>query len=251
MPWHRAGCLAALVACILLQGCRTSKNEVENYLNSDRHFTQRRAEVAERYVIGCPDLLDVRVAGRPDVSGPRPVGVDGCLDLEPLGRPRVEGQTLGEAAQQIAELADVPAGQVEVRMLEYRSRSIYLFGEVTGLQRAVPYQGQETVVDLLRRTGGITSGAAPRDVYVVRSHVADAGRPEVFHVDLNSIVLKHDERTNVRLQPYDQLHVGGTRRSRLEACVPPWLRPCYHKLCKLLPLWDREDPGDKLEPASK
>ncbi|HYV37763.1 MAG TPA: hypothetical protein VE988_18910, partial [Gemmataceae bacterium] len=101
---------------------------------------------------------------------------------------------------------------------------IYVIGEVIGLQRAVPYHGQETVLDLLQRTGGITPGAEPEGVYVVRSHVGDAKRPEVFHVDLRAIVIDHDERTNLRLQPFDQVHVAATRRAGLQKIMPPWLR---------------------------
>ena len=45
------------------------------------------------------------------------------------------------------------------------------------------------MLDLLQRVGGIAPGAAPQDVYVVRSHLGE-GRPEVFHVDLDAIVLR-------------------------------------------------------------
>ncbi len=112
---------------------------------------------------------------------------------------------------------------------------IYLYGEVMGLQRAVPYQGHETVVDLLKRTGGITPEAAPSEVYVVRTHVTDIKRPEIFHVDLRAITLEHDERTNVRLEPFDQVHVGATKRAGVLKCVQPWLRPAFQKLWSWLP----------------
>jgi len=193
------------------------------------------AGVAESYIVVCPDVLDLVIENHPELSGLHPIGVDGRLDLEPLGRPRVEGHTVLEVGQQLADLADVPASKVHVQVGDYHGQCIYLFGEVMGSQRAVAYQGQETVLDLLQRTGGITPEAAPEEVYVVRTHVSDGKRPEVFHVDLQAIVLKHDDKTNLRLQPYDQVHVGATRRAGVQKCVPPWLRPCFQCLCGWVP----------------
>jgi hypothetical protein len=60
--------------------------------------------------------------------------------------------------------------------------------------------------------------------------VFDSQRPEVFHVDLASIVVKHDDRTNLRLQPGDQIYVGETRQARIEKCIPPWIRPLYQAI---------------------
>jgi protein involved in polysaccharide export with SLBB domain len=235
-----AGWCCALATLLLATGCRTLTPDFERDLMIGRGQAARNAGVAERYTATCPDVLDVVIANHAELSGPHPIGIDGRLDLEPVARPRVEGETIDEIAQQLASLVGLPVQVVQVRVQQYRSQCVFLFGEVKGLQRAVPYQGQETVVDLLRRTGGITAGAAPRDCYVVRTHVGDAKRPEVFHVDLQAIVAEHDARTNLRLQPYDQVHVGGTRRAGLEKCVPPWLRPLYQRLCAWVPL---PDPG--------
>jgi protein involved in polysaccharide export with SLBB domain len=193
------------------------------------------ASAAASYPVVCPDVLDLVIEGHPGLSGPHPIGIDGRLDLEPVGRPRVEGQTVPEINQQLAELLGMPRSAVHVSVGAYHGQCIYLVGEVTGLQRAVPYQGQETVLELLQRTGGITPGAEPEAVYVVRSHVSEGKRPEVFHVDLRAIVLNRDDATNLRLQPFDQVHVGATRRARVEKALPPWLRPCFDHLCSWVP----------------
>jgi protein involved in polysaccharide export with SLBB domain len=202
---------------------------------ADKGPADRDRGVAESYLVSCPDVLEVTIAERPDLGFRGPVGADGCADLGLLGRPRVEGKTVAGIALFLAEQAGVPAEQVHVRVAEFNSQPIYLFGQVSGLQRAVPYEGQETVLDLLQRVGGITPGAAPDDVYVVRSHLAEGTRPEVFHVDLRAIVLKNDYRTNLRLQPYDQVHVGETHQAKVERCIPPCLRPLYQALCDTRP----------------
>jgi len=247
--WKKPGALHGLravlpcasLASLLLAGC-CNTTKVEQNLMAYRGPYPAGAGISDSYIVTCPDTLDITFADHRTWSGLHPVGIDGRLDLEPLGRPRVEGQTGPEIAQKLADLANVPVSQVSVRVVEYRAQCIYLVGEVMGSQRAVPFKGQETVLELLQRTGGITPEAAPEDVYVVRPHVDDGKRPEVFHVDLRAIVLDHNNKTNLRLQPYDQVHVGATRRGALQKCVPPWLRPLYQRACDLLPQ-ERADNG--------
>jgi hypothetical protein len=83
---------------------------------------------------------------------------------------------------------------------------------------------------MLQRVGGITSGAAPTNIQVVRAHVADGKPPDVFQVDLEAILEKNDQETNVKLQPFDQVYVGQSRTSCIKKCLPPWMRPLYGRV---------------------
>ena len=207
----------------LLGGCATTPAAIDQAMMVG---VTDPARVAARYQVGCPDLLEITMPGRtirPEVR------VDGRVDLGALGKPRVQGQTLPAVARTVAGLADLPPGQVQVRVAAYRSQKVYIFGQVNGLQRAVDYRGPETVIDLLQRAGGISPGAEPDQVTVVRSHVATGGRPEVFTVALGDIVMNHDLRTNLQIEPSDQVHIGETRQSKFEKVVPPLLRPLYRQ----------------------
>lgn len=209
---------------LVLAGCVSGRASVEKNLLNDKHTTSRHDGVAEQYRVACPDVLEIRLDGS---TRRCPIEADGRVDLGTLGRVRVEGKNLQEVAEVVARAADHPPSALQVRVLEYRSRVLLLFGQVVGWQRTVPYQGQETVLDVLQRVGGITVGAAPEDVHVVRTHIGDGKRPEIFHVDLQAIVMKKDESTNIRLQPFDQIYVGETRQSRVERILPRWLRPMH------------------------
>jgi polysaccharide biosynthesis/export protein len=226
-----AFCLLPLA--FLSAGCAAARPHLDRALLAEQGTAARSEGVAAAYRAGCPDVLEVTVAAHAELTGRRTIGPDGRIDLGPYGRPHVEGLTVDEIARCVAEQAAVPPARVQVRVAEFHSQQVYLIGQVVGQQRAVPYQGQETVLDLLKRVGGVTPGAASDNVYVVRSRVAEGRRPEVFHVDLRAVVLRHDEQTNVRLQPSDQVFVGETRRSCLERCFPPWLRPTYQAMCGL------------------
>jgi protein involved in polysaccharide export with SLBB domain len=223
---------APFFALFFFSGCVVFHPPVDEALNGPGLPATSAAQVACTYRLSCPDTVEVTIDGRsPAVASRNRIGPDGRIDLGALGRPRVEGETVAEAAATVGRLAGVPADRVLVQVADYESQKVYVFGQVHGVQRAIPFRGQETVLDLLRRIGGITPGAEPQAVYVIRPHVASGARPEIFAVDLRAIVLQHDNRTNVRLEPFDQIYIGETPRASYAKCIPPFFRPVYEAVC--------------------
>jgi protein involved in polysaccharide export with SLBB domain len=198
---------------------------------ADKGAAVRNRGVTVVYRIHCPDVLDLAIDSRPDLNGRREVAPDGRIDLGSLGKLRVEGHSVPEVVFLLADVADVAPDHVHLTVTEFKSQQIYLYGQVIGWQRTVPYQGPETILDLLQRAGGITPGAAPNHVYVVRTRIAEGKPPEVFPINLHAIVTHSNEQTNLRLQPFDQVYVGEARKATLERCLPPFLRPAYETVC--------------------
>jgi polysaccharide biosynthesis/export protein len=241
--WERAGLFpeprrfpAALARTIIWAlllcptGCTATRSQINRSLADGSGPEVRPASPLEAYQVACPDVLDLQMPERADLCGRRHVGPDGRIDLGNLGRLRVEGQSTGQIAQQVALVAGLSQGAVQVRVIEYNSQHVYLAGQGAGQRHVVDYRGPETVIDLLRRVGGISAGAAPDAVFVVRNHVGEDKRPEVFRINLRAILLQNDPRTNVAVQPLDQIYVGETRTCSFEKCIPPWLRPVYEAI---------------------
>ncbi len=235
---------------VVLSGCVTNRAQIEQAVIAPRPSSSQSLQTASAYRARCPDLLHVDIAGLPQYSGPRRIEVDGRISLGEAGRAQVDGATTPEIVSAVAEVVGVPPEQVHVAVAEHKSQYLYLYGQIAGMQRAVPYQGPETVLDLLRRVGGLRTGAALRDITVIRPHVAEGKTPEVFHVDLAAIVLKNDAETNVLLEPFDQVHVGQSRRAHFSDCLPPWLRPVYDRLCGMKRLHENTNPQSPI-PNSK
>jgi protein involved in polysaccharide export with SLBB domain len=249
---RRLGWLGVLVPlCGLLSGCGLFKPHTDQELLAHNPAVGGPGRFAAQYAVHFPDMLDVYIEGRPEWSGRRPVGVDGRITLGPDVRLRVEGHTTPEIVELLAQETGAAAERVRVSVAEYKSQHLYLHGEVKGEPRAVPYLGPETVLELLQRAGGITPGAAPGDIQVVRPHVADGKQPEVFEVDLSAILQKKSDETNVKLRPLDHVYIGQTRTCSIRKCLPPWLRPLFTWLCGMsrpgqpsdLPPHERPFPG--------
>jgi polysaccharide export outer membrane protein len=222
-----------------LTGCALTQPHLDQAVQNDQGAADRNQGVAESYVVCFPDLLELKIASWPELSGLKAVDPDGRIDLGLVGRLRIEGRTVPETARCVAEALRIPPTAVSIRVADYRSQYIYLFGQGIGLQRAVAYKGPETVLDLLHRTGAIVPGAAPNEVYVVRHGAAPESWPQVLHIDLEAILRNKDQHTNVRLQAFDQVHIGETRQSRIAKCIPPCLRPAYEAVWGLRGKSDR------------
>lgn len=176
------------------------------------------APVAADYPVCFPDVLDLEVAGRPDCSGARLVYPDGRVDLGPAGEVFAEGCTSAELTRRIADTIGVPAQQVRCRVAAARSRVVYLVGSGATRPQAVPYRGPERVTDLLKRTGGLPDEPS-HDVRLVRRNVARGAPTESFRVDL-AAVRAGDARTDLVLQPNDEVHVDQPPDIRMAAFGP-------------------------------
>jgi len=220
--YFRARTRAAVLLLAATAGCASNRPRVDAALRASRPLTGP-ASPAAAYSVTCPDLLDVQVYGHPEWSGPHEIGADGCIVLAEVSPLRVEGLTPAQVAGRVAVALHLPRAAVGVQVAAYRSRQVFLFGQVEGPERALPYQGPETVADLLRRAGGLRPGADFRTVSVVRPHVAAGRRPEVFTVDLAAVLLRGDSKSNVILQPDDEVYIAETTRYSMLKALPEWM----------------------------
>jgi protein involved in polysaccharide export with SLBB domain len=220
----------------LLAGCAGPRYHVDQALMADRVPALGVGREVEDYLVAFPDVLTLTVPSRPRLTGNVRVEPDGYITLRGVGRVRVEGHNVSQIAGLVAARAGLDKDALDVDVAEFRSQQIYLYGASNGLQRAVDYRGPETVVELLRRTGGIKPGAAPGDIYVVRRNLTGEKASDVIQVDLRAIVEWGDRRTDVRLQPFDQVYVGETRNSLRLQSLPALLRPVCENL------WDLRRP---------
>jgi protein involved in polysaccharide export with SLBB domain len=213
---------AGLAGLVLLAGCCSPRAEPAA-LPPAVLAAAADAAPSPNYAVVFPDIVELSVSGRPECSGSRLVYPDGRIDLGPFGAVFAEGCTAAELTRRVADAAGVPAQQVRCQVAAARSRSVFLLGPGADRPRAVPYAGPERVTELLRRTGEFGADADLADVRVVRRNVARGQPTETFRVDL-AAARRGDDRTNVVLEPNDEVHVAPGRPLRLTAFAD-WVRP--------------------------
>lgn len=227
----RAAGVGFAILCLVIAGCK--KPHLDQALLKQQAGPGARERLVEQYAVRYPDVVNLQIAGHKDLSGPRPLSVEGKITLRPGVELRPEGHAAPVIARQVADQLGLPASSVQVTVVGYNSQRLFIQGEIKGETRAVPYVGPETILDMLQRVGGITSGANVEEIEIVRAHVAEGAAPEVFQVDLSAILLKNDQASNIRLRPYDQIYVGRKKTCRIKQGLPRWMHPLCDKLFDL------------------
>ncbi|MCS6787101.1 MAG: polysaccharide export protein [Thiobacillaceae bacterium] len=165
------------------------------------------------YKIGPGDILSITVWEHPELTIPagqfrraeeagHVVAEDGTIFFPYAGVLRVEGLTTREVrailAQRLTKTIKNP--QVDVRVISFRSKRVYVVGEVTkpGLQEIndVP----TSILDAINRAGGLTKDADASQVLLTRDG-------KTWRVDLQALYEEGAVNQNVMLKPNDIVYV--------------------------------------------
>lgn len=186
------------------------------------------------YRIGSADVLQIKVFDEPGLSNKFTVDSDGTITYPFLGRLEVRGKTLREVEDVLTTRlrADyVKNAQVTVEIDAFRSRSIFVIGEVKAPGKYI-IEGPVTLLEVIARAGSFTSTAGPTIVvqrYKDGMAAAVAAAPaqpnadntaELMRVDIedlkqgkvNANVLLQDSDTII-INPAERFYVTGFVRT--------------------------------------
>ena len=114
------------------------------------------------YVVGPNDVLGIKVLGEADLTGTYAVDTDGTIRFPFLDRVPVGGKTVQEIEFALTKLLSegfLNRPQVSVVITSYRSRSIYVLGEVRNPAK-YNIEGQTTLLEVIAQAGSFTPNAA-------------------------------------------------------------------------------------------
>lgn len=128
--------------------------------------------IAADAAIGPGDLFDVRVYGETALSSSYEVAPDGSINFPLIGVVKVQGKTPPQVERELeARLAEgyIKQPSVSVRVTEYRSRRVSIFGQVRQ-PGTFPYTENMSVVEAITKAGGFTGMARKNAVRVTRKN---------------------------------------------------------------------------------
>ena len=122
------------------------------------------------YVVGPQDVLAVQLFDQPDLGGKYTVEADGTFSFPLIGRVTAGGLTLRNVESELKK--QLAAGyftnpQVTVAVEQYRSRRVFVMGEVRN-PGPVPLTGGMTLIEALARAGS-TLPSASGEIAIVRA----------------------------------------------------------------------------------
>jgi polysaccharide biosynthesis/export protein len=172
---------------------------------------------ASEYVVGPQDLLNIIVYGELQLSGKIRVDNDGAFPFQYLGRVKAEGLTTGQIEKALRDgLGDgyLRSPQVSVEVIEYRSQSVFVTGEVR-LPNKYSLPGNSTLMDVLTLAGSVTANAGNWvQITHARAGVKGLG-PAVtseYDIRINLRDIQTGKAQNVQVQDGDTIFVPKTER---------------------------------------
>ena len=136
--------------------------------------TGTTAAAAADYKLGVQDVLKVTVFDEPTLTGTFRIDSDGAFQFPLIGRVQAAGSTLRTVETELTKrLADgwVRRPQVAVEVEQYRSRSVFIVGEVRTPGK-YPLAGQTTLIEALAQAGYMTATAGS-EVLVLHPEAGD------------------------------------------------------------------------------
>jgi polysaccharide export outer membrane protein len=174
-----------------------------------------------KYTLGPDDVLEVIVMRHPEFSGTYPVNLEGKIQYKFVGDMDVTGLTKTDLENKLKEAltAYIISPDVNVTILEYRSKVIYVLGEVGApgkyymrsesipLREAVVQAGLPTLAAAMRRCRLITPDRS--------------GNAKYKDVDLYALLYHGDLKKNVDMHPGDVLYVPATVMAKVIRVINP------------------------------
>src|SRR5688572_27836869 len=155
-----------LILIVFAGGCSHALAQATAPTPAARPATEAAASAAQMppgtdYVVGPQDVLNVRIYGEDKLSGKIRIDNDGSFPFEYLGRVKAEGMTTAQIEMYLVKaLGDgyLRSPQVSVEVIEYRSQSVFVTGEVRSPNK-YSLQGNQTLMDALTVAGSVTPNA--------------------------------------------------------------------------------------------
>lgn len=209
---YRSGVYLACAFSLLI-GCQTPQPAAQLPPAQLTH-----AASSPEYTVIFPDILELRVPGHEKWNGRHLIMPDGTIELGEH-RLQVDQKTVSQIRMLLAEKSGMPVSDIHCVVAEHRSRRIHISGELADMTTSLPYTGPERIGTILQRWGGITPASDVRSILVVRRNVSLRQQPEQFRIDYQAI-REGDSRTNIFIEPNDEIVIGESRRSKFTRSMP-------------------------------
>jgi polysaccharide export outer membrane protein len=158
----------------------------------------------EFYVIGAGDTLSVQLWKEPTLSGPVKVRPDGFITLPLVNEIQASGLTTEELRNLLeVKFKDfVTSPVVTIRVEGIASSEVFLVGQVNK-PGSYPLAGNETLLQLLTRAGGLTIFADRHNIRTIRR----VGEKVTEYIADYEAIIDGDLKQDIILRPGDRIIV--------------------------------------------
>lgn len=178
-----------------------------------------------RYTVGPDDVIEIVVRRHPEFSGQYPINAEGKIQYKFVGDIEIKGLSKTEVKDKISQILSkfVINPEVDVTILEYRSKVIYVIGEVGGPGKYYMKADQISLREAVVQAGLPTLSAAMRRTQLIRPD--KTGKPKILIVDLYALLYEGKLNLDKVMFPGDVLVVPATFFAKVMRIISPVASP--------------------------
>ena len=174
-----------------------------------------------KYTLGPDDVIEIAVLRHPEFSGVYPIDQEGKIQYKFVGDIVVTGLTKSQLEQRITDIISsfVITPEVNVTINEYRSKVIYILGEVGTPGKYYIRSEAIPVREAVFQAGLPTGSAAMRKCQIITP--SKDGNVKIRKVDIYSLLYGGNLKKNIEMKPGDVLYVPSTVMAKLIRVINP------------------------------
>ncbi len=174
-----------------------------------------------RYTLGPDDVIEINVRRHPEFSGNYPINAEGKIQYKFVGDVEIKGLSKTETKEKITQILSkfIIGPDVDVTILEYRSKVIYVIGEVGAPGKYFMKADKISLREAVVQAGLPTLSAAMRRTQLVRPDAK--GKPVTKIVDLYALLYEGKLNLDMEMLPGDVLVVPATLFAKIFRVINP------------------------------
>lgn len=178
-----------------------------------------------QYTLGPDDVIEITVLRHPEFSGVYPVNLEGKIQYKFVGDIEVTGLTKKELEEKIKGIISgfVMNPEVNITILDYKSKVIFVLGDVAKPGQYFMRSDTITVRDAVVQAGLPTQSAAMRRCQLITPD--KDGNAKTSVVNLYSVLYGGNLKHNVEMRPGDVLYVPSTAMAKIMRVISPVTSP--------------------------
>ncbi len=200
-----------------------TKSETEG--QKEAAVSQALEQEPLKYTLGPDDVVQIDVRRHPEFSGTYTINSEGKIQYKFVGDIKVSDLTKTGLVEELKKIlsAFVVEPEIDVTIIEYRSKVIFIVGEVGAPGKYFMRADTISVRDAVVQAGLPTLTAAMRRSRLI--HPDPNGKPTYETLDLYNLIYEGNLQIDKQMVPGDVLYVPATVAAKIGRIISPVAAP--------------------------
>lgn len=178
-----------------------------------------------RYTLGPDDIIEIIVRRHPEFSGTYSINAEGKIQYKFVGDVEIKGSTKTDVKEKIAKILNkyILTPEVDVTIVEYRSKVIYVIGEVGAPGKYYMRADRISLREAMVQAGLPTLAASMRRTQLIRPD--KSGKPFTKTIDIYALLYEGKLHLDIEMLPGDVLVVPATLFAKIARIINPVAGP--------------------------